>query len=48
MYVTRELPREDVKVLIGDNLGAHLSASVLEQCERHNIRYSIVWVPVGT
>jgi hypothetical protein len=33
------LPQEEVKVLIGDNLASHLSPSVLELCEAHNIRF---------
>jgi len=28
-----------MKVLIGDNLGAHMSPAVLALCEKHNIRY---------
>lgn len=35
----KTLPRDDVKVLIGDNLAAHLSPLVTELCEAHNIRY---------
>lgn len=35
----KTLPREDVKVLIGDNLAAHLSPYVLRNCEHYNIRF---------
>jgi hypothetical protein len=30
---------EDVKVLLGDNLAAHLSPDVLKLCQQHNIRF---------
>ena len=33
------LPQEEVKVLIGDNLAAHLSPYVTTLCELHNIRF---------
>jgi hypothetical protein len=35
----RTLPRDAVKVLLGDNLAAHLSPYVLKMCEVYNIRY---------
>ena len=31
--------KEEVKALIGDNLGSHLSLTVMEQCREHNIRF---------
>jgi hypothetical protein len=37
-YVNRHLPRDEVKVLIGDSLAAHLSPVVTDLCELHNIR----------
>ncbi len=33
------LPGDAVKVLLGDNLAAHLSPYVLAMCERHNVRF---------
>ncbi len=33
------LPPEDIKVLIGDNLAAHMSPFVTELCAKHNIRF---------
>ena len=35
----RTLPREDIKVIIGDNLSSHLSPYVTMLCELHNIRF---------
>lgn len=35
----KTLPKEQVKVLIGDNLAAHLSPYVLAMCELHNVRF---------
>jgi hypothetical protein len=35
----RNLPKEEVKVLIGDNLAAHLSPVVTELCEENNVRF---------
>lgn len=37
-YIKR-LPHGDVKVLIGDNLAAHLSPLVTELCEAYNIKF---------
>jgi hypothetical protein len=37
-YIEGRIPKEDVKVLIGDNLGAHISPTVMEKCKEHNIR----------
>lgn len=34
----KTLPKDDIKVLIGDNLAAHLSPYVTELCAKHNIR----------
>jgi hypothetical protein len=35
----RHLPKEDIKVIIGDNLAAHLSPYVTMLCELHNVRF---------
>ena len=35
----KNIPKEDIKVLIADNLGAHISQRVMEHCRNHNIRY---------
>jgi hypothetical protein len=35
----RTIPKEEVKVLVGDNLVAHLSPVVTNLCEEHNIRF---------
>jgi hypothetical protein len=48
VYIDKNLPKEDVKVIIGDNLRAHLSPTVLNACRRNNIRYRTVPVPVRT
>ena len=45
VYIDKNLPKEDVKVIIGDNLRAHLSPTVLNACRRNNIRYRTVPVP---
>jgi hypothetical protein len=37
-HVQRTLPREDIKLLLGDNLAAHLSPYVTSLCEENNIR----------
>ncbi len=39
---------EEPKALIMDNLGAHLSQSVMERCHDYNIRYWYGMVPTGT
>jgi hypothetical protein len=33
-----QFPRGDVKVLIGDNLAAHLAPEVLDLCKTYNVR----------
>lgn len=33
------LPKEDIKVIIGDNLAAHLSPYVTQLCQQHNVRF---------
>jgi hypothetical protein len=38
-FIEGRIPKEDVKILIGDNLGAHISQTVMEQCREHNIRF---------
>jgi hypothetical protein len=38
-YINREIPRDEVKVLLGDNLAAHLSPYVTSLCKEHNVRY---------
>jgi hypothetical protein len=35
----RTIPKEEVKVLVGNNLAAHLSPVVTTLCEEHNIRF---------
>jgi hypothetical protein len=44
----RTLPRDAVKVLLGDNLAAHLSPYVLKMCEVYNIRYQYQKFSGGT
>jgi hypothetical protein len=39
MRHVRTLPREEMKVLLGDSLAAHFSPYVLRTCEEWNIRY---------
>lgn len=34
----KTLPKDDIKVIIGDNLAAHLSPYVTMLCELHNVR----------
>ncbi len=38
-WIKRRIPKEEVKVLIADNLGAHISPYVMQLCREHNIRY---------
>ena len=35
----RRLPKEEPKVLIGDNLAAHLSPAVMKLCKENNVRF---------
>ncbi len=35
----KTLPREQPKILLGDNLAAHLSPYVIMMCQLYNIRY---------
>jgi hypothetical protein len=37
-YIQDRIPKEEIKVLIGDNLGSHLSQTVMELCREHNVR----------
>jgi hypothetical protein len=37
-YLQNRIPKEEVKVLIGDNLGSHLSQAVMQQCRENNVR----------
>lgn len=39
VYLDKNIPKEEVKVLIADNLGAHISQRVMELCKENNIRY---------
>lgn len=38
MLYVRALPREQPKVLIGDNLPSHINFKIVESCEKNNIR----------
>lgn len=38
-HLEGRIPKEEVKVLIGDNLGAHLSLTVMELCKEHHVRF---------
>lgn len=46
VWLTKNLPKEDIKVLIADNLGAHVSHRVMELCTENNIRYGTLWSPI--
>ena len=35
----RNIPKEGPKVLMGDNLAAHLSPEVIKLCQEHNVRF---------
>ena len=37
-WLENRIPKEEIKCLICDNLGAHLSQNVMEKCREHNIR----------
>lgn len=37
-YLNSNIPKEELKVLIADNLGAHISQRVMELCKQNNIR----------
>ncbi len=41
VWLTKNLPKEDIKVLISDNLGALVSHRVMELCTENNIRYLV-------
>jgi hypothetical protein len=43
----KTLPREEPKVLLGDNLAAHLSPYVIMMCKLYNIRYGTVNFTIG-
>jgi hypothetical protein len=36
-WLEGQIPREEVKVLIMDNLSSHLSLTIMEQCRENNI-----------
>jgi hypothetical protein len=43
-----QFPRGYVKVIIGDNLAAHLASEVLDLCKKYNIRWeAFTVVPFG-
>jgi hypothetical protein len=44
----KTLPREAPKILIGDNLAAHLSPYVIMMCRLHNVRYVLYRYGLGT
>jgi|APFre7841882793_1041355.scaffolds.fasta_scaffold39511_1 hypothetical protein len=37
-HVKNELPKDDVKICLGDNLAAHKSPEVMAMCEEWNIK----------
>jgi hypothetical protein len=37
-WTADHIPKEETKVLIADNLGAHISQAVMEKCRENNIR----------
>lgn len=45
-YIQYRLPKDDIKCLIGDNLGSHLSCHVLELCKEHNVRF--IFLPANS
>jgi hypothetical protein len=42
-WIDGRIPKEEVKVLIMDNLSAHLSLNIMQQCRDHNIR--LIFLP---
>jgi transposase-like protein len=42
VWLHQHIPKEDIKVLIADNLGAHISQHVIELCKENNIRYHTI------
>jgi len=44
----KTLPKEEVKVLIGDNLASHLSPYVIRLCQQWNIRWVIEHFSLST
>jgi hypothetical protein len=42
-WIDGQIPKEEVKVLIMDNLSAHLSLNIMQQCQDHNIR--LIFLP---
>lgn len=38
----RRLPRDTPKIILGDNLSSHLTLSVIEECTRHNVRFTLL------
>jgi hypothetical protein len=42
-YLEANIPKEEVKVLIMDNLSSHLSFTIMEQCRENNIR--LIFLP---
>jgi hypothetical protein len=42
-YLEGRIPKEEVKVLIMDNLSSHLSLNIMEQCRENNIR--LIFLP---
>lgn len=39
VWLDGRIPKEEVKVLIGDNLGSHISLHVMELCREYNVRF---------
>ena len=46
VWLEGRIPKEEVKVLIMDNLSSHLSLKIIELCREHNIR--LVFLPANS
>ncbi len=46
VWLEGRIPKEEVKVLIGDNLGSHISLHVMELCREHNVRF--IFLPANS
>jgi hypothetical protein len=46
VWLEGRIPKEEVKVVIGDNLGSHVSLHVMELCRENNVRF--IFLPANS
>jgi hypothetical protein len=45
-WLDGRIPKEEIKAIIGDNLGSHISLHVMGLCREHNIRF--IFLPANS